>query len=488
MDKNAIIRLKNQGYSNREAAKILKIDRKTIGKYWNEYKDNVTKLDDPNLDRALLQEKIAKAPSYDSSNRKKVKYTKEVDEYLDEILAMEKKKDKVLKNHKQQLSVVQIHKMIIDKGFDISYPSIAVYVRKKRNLNKECFIKQEYDFADRLEYDFGEVKLLIFGKLCKLYIAVLSSPASNFRWAYLYKSQDQEVFFDSQVRFFDMIGGMYREVVYDNMKNVVHKFVGRNEKKLNPKLIEFANYYGFSINVTNCFSGNEKGHVEGSVRIIRKKTFAEKYEFDSYEEACKHLEYSLVDLNKDSLIEEEKKKLLKLRPRYELASTSEHKVDKYSLIQVDRNKYSVPEYMVGRKVLVRKYAGEIKIYVNDKLLARHKRKDGANEYSIDINHYLDSLARKPGAIRNSLALKSHPDLKAIFDKYFTSNPKKFIKLLEENKGKDMDQLLDLLKIYANSKDEIDVIDIVKLDSDIEIKARKIVASYESLCIGGKYGN
>lgn len=381
--------------------------------------------------------------------------------------------------------MVQIHKMIKDKGFDISYPSIAVYVRKKRNINKECFIKQEYDFADRLEYDFGEVKLLIAGKLCKLYIAVLSSPASNFRWAYLYKSQNQEVFFDSQVSFFDMLGGMYREVVYDNMKNVVHRFVGRNEKELNPKLLEFANYYGFSINVTNCFSGNEKGHVEGSVRIVRKNAFAEKYEFDSYEEACKYLEHSLVDLNKDSLIEEEKKKLLNLRPRYELASISEHTVDKYSLIQVERNKYSVPDYIVGRKVLVRKYAGEIKIYINNKLLASHKRKDGANEYSIDINHYLDSLARKPGAIRNSLALKSHPDLKAIFDKYFTSNPKRFIKSLEENKGKDMDQLLDLLKIYANSKDETDVIDIVKLDNDIEIKARKIVASYDSLCIGGK---
>ena len=398
---------------------------------------------------------------------------------------MEKKKDEILKNHKQQLSVVQIHKMIKDKGFDISYPSIAVYVRKKRNINKECFIKQEYDFADRLEYDFGEVKLLIAGKLSKFHLAVLSSPASNFRWAYLYKSQDQEVFFDSQVRFFDMIGGMYREVVYDNMKNVVSRFIGRNEKKLNSKLLEFSNYYGFSINVTNCFSGNEKGHVEGSVRIIRKKTFALKYEFDSYEEACKHLEDSLVDLNKDSLIEEEKKELLNLRPRYELASVSEHKVDKYSLIQVDRNKYSVPDYMVERKVLVRKYAREIKIYVNDKLLASHKRKDGANEYSIDITHYLKSLARKPGAIRNSAVLKSYPDLKAIFDKYFTSNPKKFIKLLEENKGKDMDQLLDLLKIYANSKDELDVIDIVKTDNDIEIKARKIVASYDCLCIGGK---
>ena len=111
MDKHAIIRLKNQWYSNRETSKILKINRKTVAKYWNEYKDNVKKLDNPNLDIALVQEKKAKAPSYDSSNRKKVKYIKEVDEYLDEILTMEKRKYKLLKNHKQQLSVVQIHRV-----------------------------------------------------------------------------------------------------------------------------------------------------------------------------------------------------------------------------------------------------------------------------------------------------------------------------------------------------------------------------------------
>ena len=37
MDKHAIIRLKNQGYSNREVSKILKINRKTVAKYWNKY-------------------------------------------------------------------------------------------------------------------------------------------------------------------------------------------------------------------------------------------------------------------------------------------------------------------------------------------------------------------------------------------------------------------------------------------------------------------
>ena len=122
MDKHAIIKLKNQGYSNREVSTILKINRKTVAKYRNKYQEDVMNLDNPHLDRALVQEEIAKAPIYDSSNRKKVKYTREVDKYLDQILESEKRKDSILGNHKQALSVVQIYKMIVDKGFDISYP------------------------------------------------------------------------------------------------------------------------------------------------------------------------------------------------------------------------------------------------------------------------------------------------------------------------------------------------------------------------------
>lgn len=411
MDKNAIIRLKNQGYSNREVASILNINRKTVGKYWKEYLENIEKLKDPNIDPSLIQEIISSPPKYDSSNIKKVKYTDELDKFLDQILANEKIKDQKLKNHKQALSVTQIHKMIINEGFDISYPSIVNYVREKRNKTKECFIKQQYEFGDRLEYDFGEVKLMINGKLETLSLAVISSPASNFRWAHLYKNQKADVFFDSQVKFFDMIGGMYKEVVYDNMKNVVTRFIGRNEKEINNKLISFSNYYGFNINVTNCFSGNEKGHVEGSVRIIRNNVFAEKYEFDNILQAQEYLNKRLIEINESSLIEDEKKKLLPLRPTYELAKITKQKVDSYSFVQVDKNNYSVPDYLVGKTVLIRNYVKEVKTYINKKLICTHKKKDGANEVSIDLRHYLPSFARKPGAIRNSLALKSTPLLK-----------------------------------------------------------------------------
>ena len=44
MDKSSIIKLKEQGYSNRKVEKMLKINRKTIAKYWNEYQANIEKL------------------------------------------------------------------------------------------------------------------------------------------------------------------------------------------------------------------------------------------------------------------------------------------------------------------------------------------------------------------------------------------------------------------------------------------------------------
>ena len=43
------------------------------------------------------------------------------------------------------------------------------------------------------------------------------------------------MFADSQVRFFEYIGGCFREGAYNNMRNVVSNFVGRIEKGTQPR-------------------------------------------------------------------------------------------------------------------------------------------------------------------------------------------------------------------------------------------------------------
>lgn len=445
MDKYTIIKLKQKGKSNRTIAKELGINRKTVSKYWNQYLEETKKLTDANYDVKEVQETIVSAPSYDTSNRKYRKYTKEMDEALNNILENETKKAKLLGINKQQLSNAQIHHILTEMGFKIGITTITNQIRLKRNRQKECFVKQQYDYGDRLEYDFGEVKLIINGKPMTLHMSVLSSPASNFRWAYLYKNQKKEVFLDSHVRFFEMLGGSYKEVVYDNMKNVVTRFVGRAKKELNEDLIKMAMYYGFEINTTNCYKGNEKGHVEGSVKIIRKKAFALKYKFSSYEEACTYLEHILVKLNESSAIEKEKLALLPYKPPLDLAELLLVKVNSYGFVQIHQNQYSVPDYLVGQTITAKVYHDVIYLYANNHFIYKHKKVDGSNMISTDIRHYLNTFEKKPKAIKNSFALKSIPRLKAIYELYFKSSPRKFIELIRKYQDKKIEDIIQAIE-------------------------------------------
>jgi hypothetical protein len=489
MDKHAKFKLKLKRVSNRKVAKLANINRKTVARYWNEYLKQKKDLEECNHETKEIQEEICKEPIYNSNTRKARRYSKEINQSLDEILENESEKCKELgSTNKQQLTNIQIHKMICIKGFDISYSTICIKLREKRNKSKECFIKQQYEFGDRLEYDFGEVRLTIDGITGIYYIAVLSSPASNFRWAYLYKNQKQDVFMNSHVEFFEMVGGVYKEVVYDNMKNVVTKFIGRNEKQLNEQLLKLSLYYGFEINVTNCFRGNEKGHVEGSVKIIRNVSFALNYRFKTFDEAKNYLQTQLIVMNESSNIKEEIKQLLPKCPKLDLAKVTIVKVNKYSFVRIDNNHYSVPEHLVEKKVTAKRYYDVIRIYSNNVMVCEHKRIDGRDKISIDIKHYLKSLNRKPGALKNSLALKSVPKLKAIYDEHFSTNPKEFIETIQKNNNKNLNELIEILKMHDHSTIAIATETNQINKFKIEAISKNQVSEYAKICMGGGSSN
>lgn len=480
LDVSAIIKLKEQGLSNRGVARTLGIDKKTVNKYWNEYKNNLQKLEatDDSVKILKIQEDIISKPKYNSETRVRRKITPECLKALENILEDENRKTKILGTNKQALTKQQIYELLRKQGFNISYSSVVLEIKRMKQLGSECFIKQDYDFGDRLEYDFGEVKLVINGIVKLYYIAVLSSPAGNFRWCYLYDNCKKDVFLDSHVKFFKMIGGVWKEVVYDNMRNVVSKFIGKNEKELNEDLVKMSLYYGFDINVTNAFSGNEKGYVEGSVKYLRNKIFAENYKFNSEEAAIEYMESQLMKLNENSKIKEEKEKLKPTKPPLELADIRKSSVNKYSFVQIENNFYSVPEYLVGLTVTSKIYYNKILIYSNNEFVCEHKKLDGDKKISADIRHYLKTLISKPGALKNSYVLKSNPKLKSIFDKYYTNNSKKFIDIISKNKEKSDEDLEEIL--ITNSGN---LVEDVRYKNNINNLARIQTSMYNQIMIG-----
>jgi hypothetical protein len=287
---------------------------------------------------------------------------------------------------------------------------------------------------------------------------------------------------DSHVRFIEMMGGSYHEIVYDNMRNVVSKFIGKSEKELNEDLVQMSLYYGFRINVTNCFKANEKGSVEKSVDVLRNQIFAGSWSFNSLEDAQTYADSRLLKLNERSEMEEERKHLKSYRPPLELAIVSTPKVNPSSMVSVDTVFYSVPEHLVGKRVTVKKYHNEIRIYAGNEFVAKHKRLFGKGKMQVDIYHYLNTLRKKPGAIRNSVALKSIPRLKAIFDTYYSHQPRKFIDLFLVNKELPIDEIIALYERETTNKGEIIALDVVKPLSQVVVSARAFILSYDLLAL------
>jgi transposase len=471
--------------SNREVSRQTGCDRKTVSKYWEEYLGRLRQLDNPNADVKAIQESLLAKPKYNALGRKRRKYTEEMEDRLKGILKEEARKDALFgPGHKQKLKNKQIHQKLVDEGFDIGLATINTMLAHLRNRKKEVFIRQQYELGDRLEYDFGEVLLDCCEGVKTYHMAVLSSPGGDFRWLYLYTNQKKAVFMDSHVRFFEMMGGCFREVVYDNMRNVVSKFIGKNEKELNEDLVKMSLYYGFAINVTNCFKANEKGHVERSVDIVRNQIFADTWAFSSLDAAQAYAESQLLKMSGRGRMDEEKRHLKPYRPPLELADVCERKVDSCAFVSVDTVFYSVPEHLVGQWLVVKKYHNEIRVFTGAEMVAQHKRLFGHGKMQVDIAHYLDTLRRKPGAIRNSVALKSIPRLKAIFDTYYSKSPKKFIEFFMEHKGRTVDEIIELFERETANPGEINALCVVKPVSQITVSARALVANYTALINGG----
>lgn len=433
MQEFEIIRRLRKGEKIRAISREMNIDRKTIRRYRDKHEQGLKDLKSAENSKALEEatEQLVLQKEYNSSNRKKRTFTPVVEKRMRELLNEEIEKDLKLGRHKQSLTAKAVCDILQSEGHAIKYRTVAHYWSQLKKKEKEAFIKQEYRLGSRVEFDFGEVKLEIDGQVNTYYLAVWASPASNFYWAYLYTNQKQLVFLEAHVRFFEKLGGVYEEVVYDNMKHVVTRFIGHNEKELNKKLIQLALYYGFDVNVTNCFSGNEKGTVESRVKVIRRECFSKVYQFSSLEEAREHLEESLMMLNQQSKIEEEKTHLLDYRPPFELAELRQLTINKYATVHYQRNQYSVPDYLVGHQVQAKIYAEHLVIFAQGKEVARHKKIEGSNGFKLDIHHYIKTFERKPNSIKHSLVLKQNPQLESLYYHYYSDKPKEFIAKLKD---------------------------------------------------------
>ena len=430
-----------EGLSLRKIAKKLNIHRDTVKARIDQYEQfKASPISDQDKPGSLLNQYLKTGSVYNSATRTKRKLNDDIIAIIDKCLA-ENEVKRLTGRIKQQVKKIDIHEQILAAGYAISYSVICDYIKSKVSRFQEGFIRQGYAEGVCCEFDWAEVKLNVDGKYRRYYLAVFTSAFSNYRYAMLFQHQDSLAFKEAHIRFFEHIGGVYHQMVYDNMRVAIARFVGKNEKIPTESLLQLSRWYQYKWRFCNIAKGNEKGHVERSVEYVRRKVFAFKDTFKSFEETQQYLLARLSELNARAslttkisplnLLENERKGLYGYPGPMECFAAENFKVDKYSTISFGTNRYSVPDHTIGKMVFVKIYSQRLKIYFGNNVLCHHERTYERFSWKIDLNHYLVTLMHKPGAVAGSIALKQAPGwVQVIYANHFFNDARSFIELLQ----------------------------------------------------------
>ncbi|MFI6604156.1 IS21 family transposase [Nonomuraea sp. NPDC050536] len=310
----------------------------------------------------------------------------------------------------------------------VSYSTLCEYVHDRRpkirieagRAAPEVFISQSKRPGVEAEVDFGEVWVNLAGTMTVCYMFVFRMSYSGKAVHRVTASCGQEAFLEGHEHAFNVLGGLPTgQVRYDNLTSAVAQVLGFTRGRVeNERWTAFRSHYG--LEVFYCRPGlsgaHEKGGVEGEVGRFRRNhlvpvpvvaTLAELNatidEWDTVDDQ-RRIGSRAHTVSESFAIE---RPLLRPLPddRFETGRVFHPHVNRHSLVCVRMNYYSVPVRLVGRKVRVLLHASELVIFDGKTEVARHERLIARGKPRLRLDHYLEILLRKPGALAGSTALE-----------------------------------------------------------------------------------
>lgn len=115
-----------------------------------------------------------------------------------------------------------------------------------------------------------------------------------------------------------------------------------------------------------------------------------------------------------------------------------------SLIQFERNHYSVPVHLVGREVGVKAHGNFLECYYRGEVVAQHDRLYGRGHTSFELEHYIPLLERKPRAVFNAKPVRHLPAHKLLeWGRTFPEGAKDTVRLLKLSIEHGLDKVLEV---------------------------------------------
>jgi transposase len=308
---------------------------------------------------------------------------------------------------KQRHTAKRIWERLKDEhGFPGGYTSVKDAVRELKVGRKEVFLPLTHPPGEA-QVDFGFAKVVLAGVETDVAVFVMSLPYSDAVYLQVFPRECTETFQEGHARAFAFLGGVPRRIAYDNTKTAVAKIVGPRERELTREFLRLTSHYLFASHFCLVRRPNEKGHVEKLVDYGRSNFLVPVPTVATLDELNAELaQRCRTDQGRSvrgkpgtvaTLLAEDRAAMLPLPSRpFEARRVTDVSADSLALVRFDTNSYSVPTAYAHRPVRVVATVSEVRIVSEDRLVARHPRCWGREQYFFDPIHYLALLERKPG--------------------------------------------------------------------------------------------
>ncbi|MBI4405173.1 MAG: IS21 family transposase [Deltaproteobacteria bacterium] len=317
------------------------------------------------------------------------------------------------------MSARAIFHRIRESGYPGGITIATAWVKKHRTTpvrSREAFLTLEFQAGECAQVDWGEFGN-VFGDGVKIHCFVMVLCFSRLLYIEFTRSEKFEEFIRCHENAFGFFGGVPQECWYDNLTSAVTDRMGPIIR-FNAKFMAYMGHQAIHPHACNPARGNEKGRVEDGVKFIRS-SFWPGRTFSDFEDLCRQAAQwrdeiantrehrSTKKIPRLHFDTEEKATLRAVNPHpYDTDEIFSRVVPPNFHILYDTNRYSVPWTLVGITVTVRVNHSHVKIFYNDRFVAKHSRSYKKNHTFSQPEHSKGLLERKPGASRDTWQLSA----------------------------------------------------------------------------------
>lgn len=329
-----------------------------------------------------------------------------------------------------------------EHGVDVAESTVRRLVAQRRAViapaAKQVFLMLAFGPGDVAQVDWGEAQVWLGGELTKVYLFCMRLGYSTAPFVMAFASMRMECFLEGHVEALAYYGGVARHLVYDNLASAVKKILRGRERDLNSRFQQLAAYYLFEPEFANPAAGWEKGLVEGLVGFARRNYLVPVPRVSSLAELNAQLRAKTLALRAHTaaarggrtigdLWDEEVRHFLPLpRTAFRASTTHGVRVDKFSVFRHQQVLYSVPSRYTECRLRLEAFHDRLEVYDGTKLVASHAIVSKAESPVLLLEHYLDVLVRKPGAVRHArVVAQLDPVATAYRDAFLKAQPQAY---------------------------------------------------------------